>query len=54
MSYASLIEKARREAILEAMECAKQIVRSYGSQEFSEADREGICGFMDHFARTAK
>lgn len=40
------------EAIRETMDCAKQIVKSYGG-DINQQDRDNLCRWMEHFAKTA-
>lgn len=53
-TYIDGLKLARREAIHETMECARQIVKSYGPPTVAQLDRDHICGAMDHYERTAK
>lgn len=36
----------------ETMECARQIVRSAGGDDLTQARRDGLCKMMDHFEKT--
>jgi hypothetical protein len=45
--------KIRRQAVEETMECAKQIVQSYGPYSFLQKDRDAICATMDHYKENA-
>jgi hypothetical protein len=43
----------RAQAIKDTMECARQIVRSYGPTDLPQSVRDSLCEMMQHYETAA-